>query len=135
MKHFRWILVVAAVVAVALAASAQKPSDVYRCLKYDKTTEVKIHGTVEEIQEFDCPISGSLGSHAIIKTSDGPMVVHVAPVKFMKEYGLEINKGDNFEIIGSKVKDSTGRDTILARELVKDNVTLRVRDSNGKPIW
>ena len=106
MKNFRWMLVGVAVVAVALAASGQKPSDVYRGLKYDKATEVKIHGSVEEIQDFDCPISGSLGSHAVMKSSDGSIVVHVAPVKFMKEYGLEINKGDNVEIIGSKVKDS-----------------------------
>ena len=84
MKNFRWMLAVVAVVALALAASGQKPSDVYRGLKYDKTTEVKIHGTVEEIQDFDCPISGSLGSHAVLKTSDGPILVHVAPVKFMK---------------------------------------------------
>ena len=132
MKTFRWMV---AVVALALTVFAQKPSDVYRGLKYDRTTEVKIHGAIDEVQDFDCPISGSMGSHAILKTSDGPIVVHIAPVKFMKEYGLEINKGDNVEITGSKLKDSTGHDTILARELVKDNVTLRFRDNNGKPIW
>jgi len=38
-------------------------------------------------------------------------------------------------LVGSKVKDSTGRDTILAREIVADNVTYRFRDANGKPIW
>src|SRR5690242_17962448 len=119
MKNFRWMLALATVVGLTVAVSAQKPSDIYKGLKYDKTTEVKIHGTIEEVQDFECPISGNerngaaiLGSHAVLKTSDGPIVIHIAPVKFMKEYGLEINKGDNVVVVGSKVKDSTGKDTI-----------------------
>jgi hypothetical protein len=76
-----------------------------------------------------------MGNHAIVKTSDGNLVVHTAPVKFMKEYGLELQTGMKVQVVGSKVKDSTGRDTILAREVVADNVTYRFRDANGKPIW
>ena len=141
MKNFRWMLALATVVALAVAVSAQKPSDIYKGLKYDKTTEVKIHGTIEEVQEFECPVSGMekssaiLGSHALIKTADGSIVVHIAPVKFMKEYGLEITKGDSVDIVGSKLKDSNGKDTILAREMVKDNTTLRFRDKTGRPSW
>ena len=133
MKQAKWVLAVVAV--LALAAVAQKPSDVYRGLSYDKNTEVKLNGEITELQDFDCPVSKAMGNHAIVKTSDGNLVVHTAPVKFMKEYGLELQTGMKVQVVGSKVKDSTGRDTILAREVVADNVTYRFRDANGKPIW
>ena len=133
MKQAKWILAVVAV--LALVAVAQKPSDVYRGLSYDKNTEVKLNGEIVELQDFDCPVSKAMGNHAIVKTSDGNLVVHTAPVKFMKEYGLELQTGMKVQVVGSKVKDSTGRDTILAREVVADNVTYRFRDANGKPIW
>ena len=133
MKQAKWVLAVVAV--LALAAVAQKPSDVYRGLSYDKNTEVKLNGEIVELQDFDCPVSKAMGNHAIVKTSDGNLVVHTAPVKFMKEYGLELQTGMKVQVVGSKVKDSTGRDTILAREVVADNVTYRFRDANGKPIW
>ncbi len=135
MKAAKALLGIVVGLAVALAASGQKPSDVYKGLKYDKATETKIHGVVDDVQNFDCPISKALGNHLILKTKDGSIVVHTAPVKFMREYGLEIDKGDNIEVTGSKQKDSNGQDTVLAREVVKDNVTLRFRDDNGKPVW
>ena len=133
MKLLKWIPAV--LVVLALVAVAQKPSDVYRGLSYDKNTEVKLNGEISELQDFDCPVSKAMGNHAIVKTSDGNLVVHTAPVKFMKEYGLELQTGMKVQVVGSKVKDSTGRDTILAREIVADNVTYRFRDANGKPIW
>ena len=133
MKQAKWIPAV--LVVLALVAVAQKPSDVYRGLSYDKNTEVKLNGEIAELQDFDCPVSKAMGNHAIVKTSDGNLVVHTAPVKFMKEYGLELQTGMKVQVVGSKVKDTTGRDTILAREIVADNVTYRFRDANGKPIW
>ena len=133
MKQAKWIPAV--LVVLALVAMAQKPSDVYRGLSYDKNTEVKLNGEIAELQDFDCPVSKTMGNHAIVKTSDGNLVVHTAPVKFMKEYGLELQTGMKVQVVGSKLKDSTGRDTILAREIVADNVTYRFRDANGKPIW
>ena len=133
MKQAKWILAVVAV--LALVAVAQKPSDVYRGLSYDKNTEVKLNGEITELQDFDCPVSKAMGNHAIVKTSDGSLVVHTAPVKFMKEYGLELTTGMKVQIVGARLKDSTGKDTILAREIVADNITYRFRDANGKPIW
>jgi hypothetical protein len=123
MKLLKWIPAVLAL--LALVAVAQKPSDVYRGLSYDKTAEVKLNGEISELQDFDCPVSKGMGNHAILKTTGGEMV----------EYGLELKTGMKVEVVGSKVKDTTGRDTILAREIVADNVTYRFRDANGKPIW
>src|ERR1051326_1384774 len=119
----KWV--VAVVAALALVAGAQKPSDVYRGLAYDKNAEVKINGEIAELQDFDCPISKTMGNHAIVKTTGGDVVVHTAPVKFMKEYGLELTTGMKVQIVGARLKDSTGKDTILAREIVADNITYR----------
>lgn len=133
MKQAKWVVAIVAV--LALAAMAQKPSDVYRGLSYDKNAEVKVSGEIAELQDFDCPVSKGMGNHAVVKTAGGEIVVHTAPVKFMKEYGLELKTGMKVEVVGAKLKDSTGRETILAREIVADNVTYRFRDANGKPVW
>lgn len=131
----RRLLAVVVVLALGTVASGQKQGDAYNGLKYDKATEVRIHGTVEEVQNFDCPISRALGNHLLLKTSSGEVVVHTAPLKFVQQYGLELAKGDNLEILGSKQKDSAGRDTMLAREIVRDNAIFRFRDETGKPVW
>src|ERR1041385_5780012 len=96
MKQAKWVLAVVAV--LALVAVAQKPSDVYRGLSYDKNAEVKLNGEIVELQDFDCPVSKAMGNHAIVKTSDGNLVVHTAPVKFMKEYGLELQTGMKVQV-------------------------------------
>ena len=129
------VLVALAVLVLVLPLASQKASDVYRGLKYDKNAEVKLNGSVEEVQEFDCPVSQALGYHALVKTTGGTLVVHTAPVKFMKQYGLELAVGDKLEIVGAKLKDAAGKETVLAREITRDNATFRFRNTEGKPIW
>ena len=128
--------IVFTVLALVLAAFAQKPSDLYRGLTYDKGAETKVFATVEEVQEFDCPLSQAYGHHVAVKTTSGQMLVHTAPVKFLQDMGgWDLHKGDNLEIVGSKVKDAAGRNTILAREITWNNETFRFRDDQGKPLW
>jgi hypothetical protein len=44
------------------------------------------------------------------------------------------SKGDEIAVTGSKVKQD-GADLVLAREVVKGNVTLVLRDDKGNPVW
>jgi hypothetical protein len=48
--------------------------------------------------------------------------------------GSTLAKGDEVSLTGSKVKQD-GADMILAREVVKGNDTLVLRDDKGKPVW
>jgi hypothetical protein len=114
---------------------AGKNGDKYARLKYDKTAEVTVTGTVEDIQEFDCPVTATLGSHVVLHTADARILVHVAPVKFMKQYGIELKKGSKITVTGSRLKDGEGGDTMLAREITSDEIVLDVRTPDGKPLW
>jgi hypothetical protein len=128
--------IVFAVLTMILAAFAQKPSDLYQGLKYDKSTEATVSATVDAVQEFECPVSQAYGHHVAVKTVSGQMVVHTAPVKYLQDMGgWAVRQGDSLEIVGSKVKDAAGRETMLAREVTWRNETFRFRDKEGNPLW
>jgi hypothetical protein len=103
--------------------------------KYDKTTEVKLKGTVADVRDYNCPISGTMGAHLTLKLQDGStMELHLAATKYMKSYELVFNKGDEIEVVGSKVK-LDGAETILAREITRGQDSFVFRDADGKPVW
>ena len=76
-----------------------------------------------------------MGSHVILKLENGSTIeVHLASTKFVKEYELVFNKGDELEVTGSKVQFE-GVDTIFAREVKRGNDMFVFRDKDGKPVW
>lgn len=132
MKTWQAVLLVLALVVAAVApVLAQKPT----VPKYDSATEAKFKGVIDDVHDRQCPISGGLGSHFNLKLADGKIIeVHLATSKFVKSYELVFNKGDEVEVIGSKV-EFEGGDAILAREVKRGNDDFVFRDPQGKPIW
>jgi DNA/RNA endonuclease YhcR with UshA esterase domain len=125
------ILVLALAIGAAVPVVAQKPT----VPKYDLSTETTFKGTIDDVHDRQCPISGGLGSHFNLKLADGKIVeVHLATTKFVKSYELVFNKGDQVEVIGSKVQFE-GAEAILAREVKRGNDDFLFRDPQGKPIW
>src|SRR5262245_5392519 len=121
------ILAVMAGLAVA-APQANVP-------KYNPATEAKFTGTVEQIVDRVCPVSGGMGSHVILKLEDGTVIeVHMAPTKFVKTYELIFKEGDKLEVTGSKVTFED-KETIFAREVRRGEDTFLFRDKNGNPVW
>jgi len=60
--------------------------------------------------------------------------VYLCPKSFLEEMGVSFSKGDQIVVTGSKVKQD-GADLVLAREVVKGNDTLVLRDDKGNPVW
>jgi DNA/RNA endonuclease YhcR with UshA esterase domain len=102
--------------------------------KYDVSKEAKFKGTVDEVKDRECPISGGMGSHLMVKIDNKVYEVHVAPTKTVKEYEIVFNKGDEIEITGIKTTFQ-GVDAILVREIKRGNDSFVFRDPKGKPIW
>jgi hypothetical protein len=126
-------LILAFALGGVISGFAQKPNGAVP--KYDVTTEAKFKGIVDDVHDRQCPISGGMGSHFMLKLSDGKILeVHLATTKFVKNYDLKFTKGDEVEVIGSKV-DFEGADAILAREVKRGNDDFLFRDPQGKPIW
>ena len=47
---------------------------------------------------------------------------------------MSFNKGDEISLTGSKVKQGEA-DLLLAREVVRGNDTVVLRDEKGNPVW
>jgi len=117
------------VLVVLLLAVPQR-----RAATYDPASEITVVGTVEEVQNFYCPISGAEGTHLLLATEKGLMQVHVAPAAFLHGKNWNFKAGDRVEVVGSKMRFA-GRDSVVARTVSLDNATLSFRKVDGKPLW
>ncbi|MGC1229050.1 MAG: hypothetical protein WA859_21460 [Candidatus Sulfotelmatobacter sp.] len=139
MKDIRSILLVLAAVAFMLtigsAAPAQKSEGDTAVPKYDRAAEATFRGTVVDVRDRQCPMSGGMGSHLLLNLSTGNTIeVHLATTKFVTMYDLVFNKGDVVTVVGTKVQFE-GVETIFAREVSRGSDTFVFRDKDGKPIW
>jgi hypothetical protein len=120
-------VVVLIVLTALLGASAQKSGTP----KYDRSTEVKVKGVVDEVK--GPAADGTI--HITLKTDKEALDVSVAPEKFMKEMEITLAKGDSLEITGSKVVTAEGSSVLLAREIGRNGDTMMMRDEKGAPVW
>jgi hypothetical protein len=129
------LAIIGLVLTTALAAGAQKSEPNVAVPKYDPAAEAVFKGTVEEVKDRQCPMSGGLGSHLILRLSPNKTIeVHLATTKFVKSYDLFFNKGDAITVIGVKLQFE-GVETIFAREVTRGTETFTFRDKDGTPIW
>jgi hypothetical protein len=77
----------AALFAPAFVTPAQANVEVP---KYNPTTEVVFKGTVEEVRDRQCAVSGGMGSSHVILMNDAGTTIEVrsAPTEFFKPYEL-----------------------------------------------
>jgi hypothetical protein len=134
-SRWRVILVFGLTVAIPSVLAAQSTKPGAAVPKYNTATESVFKGVVQEVRDRECPVSGGLGSHLILKLDDGPKIeVHLASSKFVKTYDLTFKVGDRIEVTGSKVQFE-GVDTIFAREVKRGDDVFVFRDNEGKPVW
>ncbi|MGA8492284.1 MAG: hypothetical protein WB711_17795 [Terriglobales bacterium] len=127
--------VVALALTIPLVVVGQKSNTGVTVPKYDPAAEATFKGTVEEVRDRQCPMSGGMGSHLILRLSpDKTIEVHLASTKFVRTYDLVFNKGDEVTVVGTKVLFE-GVETIFAREVTRGSETFVFRDKDGKPIW
>jgi DNA/RNA endonuclease YhcR with UshA esterase domain len=135
MKIGKILLVAIMLAAFASLALGQAPDAGATVPKYDLTTEVTLKGTITDISERTCPVSGGMGFHFILKPQDGKTIeIHVATSKFVKANEMGVTKGDVVEVVGSKVKFE-GVETILARQVTRGDDTFVFRFKDGRPAW
>jgi hypothetical protein len=138
MKTSRIILiftVVALALTIPLTIVGQKSAPGVTVPKYDPAAEATFRGTVEEVRDRQCPMSGGMGSHLILRLApDKTIEVHLASTKFVKAYDLVFSKGDVVTVVGDKLQFE-GVETIFAREVTRGSETFVFRDKDGKPIW
>ncbi len=117
--------------AVTTIAVAQGPGAGMRI--YDPKTEVTLTGSVEGVQQQPC-MGRRVGTHLTLKTESETLDVCVGPTGYVQQKGFSFAKGDQIEVVGSRVKLGE-KDAIVARQIKKGDQTLTLRDSQGIPAW
>ena len=130
MKRINQIVILMFVLGLSFAAFAQGPRGVRN---YDPKSEVTVKGTIEDVQE-QAGKGGWTGTHLVLKTESGTLPIHVGPSAYIAKKQFSFAKGDEIEILGSKVSIA-GKETLLAREITKEGKTLVLRNAQGVPGW
>src|ERR1022692_120986 len=125
------ILLVFAVVCV-LPLIAGNPREPNRP-KYDVSTESKMKAPVQEVK---LPAKGSEKeiAHLLVKIGTDTLDVYLCPKAFLDDMGVNFSQGEEIVLTGSRIKQGE-TELILAREVVRGNDTLVLRDEKGNPIW
>jgi hypothetical protein len=128
------VAAVAAVIFLAVTiVLAQGPGPAKGMRNYDSNAEITAKGTVEEVLQVQGKGSWG-GMHVILKAETENLEVHLGPSSYISQKQFSFAKGDQIEVLGSKVKLGT-KDVLIAREVTKDGRTLVLRNSQGIPVW
>ncbi len=132
MKKLGIILIVVGLVGILSAgAFAQSKAALP---KYDPATEVTLKkAVVQDVKEVTLS-NGQNRFRIIVKAGADTYEVCLCPKAFLEVLDSTFAKGDEVDVIGSKVQDGT-QTIILAREIVKGQNTLVLRDKKGEPVW
>jgi len=103
-------------------------------LAYNAATEVTVHGVVQDVRTFWCPVSGEEGTHLTITSSAGEVQVHVAPARFLNGRQWTFSRGDVVDVVGARIH-YLGHDALIARSITKGTETVALRTSSGQPLW
>ncbi len=133
MKTINYV-VIAAVVLLVIVLSSLTSRKEKGPPAYNAAAETTVSGVVQETKEFSCPISEDQGTHLVLRTNQGDLLIHVAPARFLRSQGFRFNPNDQVSVVGTLV-NYQGQDAMLAREITRGNEVLIVRDHQGLPLW
>lgn len=74
------------------------------------------------------------GVHLSLQTSEETVDVHLGPSWYLNEQQFNLKSGDQVEVTGSRVKE-TSQPTIIAAKVKSGSTVLNLRDENGLPAW
>jgi hypothetical protein len=120
--------------AFPLTVAADKNPPPQETYPYEIANQKVLSGTVVDVQDYACPVTGTVGSHITLRYAGGTIEVHLAPAKFLKQYEIVINKGSQIQIQGS-ITTVEGKPGMLAKIVVDGDTTYAFRDAKGKPLW
>ncbi|HWD40743.1 MAG TPA: hypothetical protein VG944_17985 [Fimbriimonas sp.] len=136
----------AAVISVAASAFSQAvktppyqgaSNDESYTVSYSRKNEVAIVGRVTGKIKGTPSDKRTEGMSILVR--DSKNVVHeidMGPTWFIKDQEAKINLGDKVKVIGSPIHFRGAKDTVvLARQIIRKNKVLTLRDESGFPYW
>ena len=119
---------------VSSVVSQEKNAPTQTSYTYDQANQQTVRGWVVGEKDFQCPVSGTMGSHITVKTETGTIEIHLAPASFMKQYEINIHKDDNVTVVGSRITFD-GKPAMIAKSVAIGRETYNFRDPKGRPLW
>ncbi len=101
---------------------------------YDPQKVETIRGKVVDTNTFVPMNRMSRGIQLQIDTGKQTINVHLGPGWYLDDQGFQVTTGDEVEITGSQV-NWAGNPVMMAAEVRHGNQVLKLRDSNGIPLW
>ncbi len=101
--------------------------------RYDAKTEETLKGTVDDVRVNGTDQKTKTAT-LVLKHGNQSVDVFLGPVSFLDAMEISFSKGDELQVVGSRVKDGDTEE-VLAREVTKGNDTLILREKGGKPVW
>ena len=77
---------------------------------------------------------GWSGIHLTVESKDVKYDVHVGPAAYVEQSGFTFAVGDRVDILGSEVMYN-GSESLIAREIKKNDKTLVLRNKQSFPMW
>ena len=133
-RAFLGILIMLLLASTGSVISQEKNTPPHNSYTYDQSAQQTVNGWVIGGRDFQCPVSGTLGSHITVKTETSSIEVHLAPTSFMKQYEILIRKDDNVTVVGSRIMFE-GKPALIAKSIVIGRDTYNFRDPKGRPLW
>jgi DNA/RNA endonuclease YhcR with UshA esterase domain len=127
-----WLLLVLAGATIVVSQQQNPPAQ--HNYKYEFANQVTVEGIVADARDYNCPVSGAVGSHIVVKTAGSEIEAHLAPATFIKQFEINIHKGDKVTVVGSRI-DYEGKPALIARSVTVANDTYHFRDDKGRPLW
>jgi hypothetical protein len=122
--------IVSMVAALSILSFAQKDLP-----KYDTKAEVHIaKAVVDDAKQVTLP-NGKVRIVLAVKDGSDAYDVYLCPKAYLDTMDTSFAKGDEIEITGAKMKDANDKPIILAREIVKGQNSVVLRDKTGEPVW
>jgi hypothetical protein len=128
-----WLLMLFASTS-PLTVAADKNPPPHETYLYEIANQRVLTGTVVDVQDYQCLVTGTVGSHITVRHAGGTIEVHLAPAKFLKQYEIVINKGSQIQIEGA-MTTVEGKPGMLAKIVADGYATYAFRDAKGKPLW
>ena len=128
------IFILLLLMSASSVVSQEKNSPAQAHYTYDEANQQTVRGWVVETRDFQCPVSGAMGSHITVKSEMGNIEVHLAPASFMKQYDIAFTKGQNVTVVGSKITYE-GKPALIAKFVAVGLETFNFRDPKGRPLW
>lgn len=128
------LIIVVTLLFAAITLVAQQADQAQPVPRYDISKEIAVKGSVQNVTQYQCPVSGTLGAHLGVLTKEELLEVHVAPSRFLREFEIAFNPGDEVQMVGNRFEYG-GKIAFVPRSITVKKNTYFFRNQKGSPVW